>query len=400
MSNNDFPWEIGIHDAHCHPTDTMASIASIPHMKASTLTIMGTRGEDQDLVQQTAQSLNVQPGQNDSSKRDRIVPCFGWHPWFSHQILIDSPDSTGTISQDITSDAELVSRKNTHYTAVLAPAVAQDTEFLNFLPTPKPLSQLIAETRERLELFPNALIGEIGLDKSFRLPGAWTSEELEGRDEQITPGSREGRKLSPYRVKIEHQRAIFKAQLRLAGEMQRPVSVHSVQAHGAVFDTLKELWTGHEKVFLSRRERERRQDADGAISEDEDEDDPGQSNLSKNASSKCSTPVPFPPRICMHSYAGPVEPIRQFMDKKNPSDVYFSFSSLINFSGVGSRKVSDVIKLLPEDRILIESDLHTAGPQMDGLLEDVARQICEVRGWELRKGVQQLADNWNQFVFG
>ena len=102
----------------------------------------------------------------------------------------------------------------------------------------------------------------------------------------------------------------------------------------------------------------------------------------------------------MHSYSGPVDQLRQFMAKTNPSDVYFSFSSLINFTGASARKVGDVIKALPADRILTESDLHTAGPQMDDLLEDVARQICELRGWELRDGVQQLADNWKRFVHG
>lgn len=102
----------------------------------------------------------------------------------------------------------------------------------------------------------------------------------------------------------------------------------------------------------------------------------------------------------MHSYSGPVEPIRQFLNKANPSDVYFSFSTVINFSGAPARKVSDVIKALPDDRILIESDLHVAGPQMDEYLEEVARHICELRGWELRRGVQQLAHNWKRFVFG
>ncbi|KAJ5278912.1 hypothetical protein N7478_004284 [Penicillium angulare] len=394
-SNNEFPWDIGVYDAHCHPTDTMASIASIPHMKARALTVMGTRGEDQELVQQTAQSLNAQ----NPLQEDRIIPCFGWHPWFSHQILIDNTQGTDSASQDAqpqpqpqTQTETDIDAKKKHYTAVLAPSVVEDEEFLNFLSTPIPISQLIADTKKRLESHPYALVGEIGLDKSFRLPGAWTVKELGSRDEQLTPGSREGRPLSPYKVKLEHQKALLKCQLQLAGEMQRAVSVHSVQAHGAVFDVLKELWAGHEKVTLSRRQRERRQDAEGALSEDSEHE--------QEASLKDLKPLQFPPRICMHSYSGPVEPIRQYMNKKNPSDVYFSFSAVINFTGAGLRKVCDVIKMLPEDRILIESDLHTAGTQMDELLEEAARQVCEIRGWELRKGVQQLADNWKRFIFG
>lgn len=383
-----FPWDLGVYDAHCHPTDTMASIANIPTMKATTLTIMATRGEDQKLVQQTTESLN---GDKDAIREDKIVPAFGWHPWFSHQIL----DDTQPGNQQ---------HKDAHYTAVLTPSPSEDPEFIQRLPQPKLLSTLIAETRDRLQQFPNALVGEVGLDKSFRLPGAWTQADLDNRDDEITPGSREGRRLSPYKVKIDHQRLILKAQLQLAGEMQRAVSVHSVQSHGAVFEVLKELWKGHERVVLSRREREKLQDAEGALSEDEDEDEDAQDNhqTTNNKSKLPNTqrPLPFPPRICMHSYSGPIEPIRQFLHKSNPSDVYFSFSAVINFSGLSARKVSDVIKALPAERILIESDLHTAGPQMDQLLEEAARQICEARGWELREGVQQLADNWRRFVFG
>jgi Tat protein secretion system quality control protein TatD with DNase activity len=365
-----FPWEIGVYDAHCHPTDTMASVVDIPHMKTTTLTIMATRGEDQDLVQQTAVSLAAQSNQ---SKANRIVPSFGWHPWFSHQIWDD------TAIPNI--------QKTDHYTTVLTPSPIDDQPFVDTLPDPKPLSELISETRARLQQFPNALVGEIGLDRAFKLPGPWKQEEIDTRNDQITPGSREGRRLTPYRVKPEHQRLVLKAQLKLAGEMNRPVSLHSVQAHGGVIEVLKEIWAGHERVVLSRRKRDRQRDAEGAVFEDEEVD-------SVNAAR------PFPPRICMHSYSGSVDPIRQLMHKSNPSDVYFSFSSLINFTGPPRKKVEDVIKALPEDKILIESDLHKAGAQMDELLEDVARQICKLRGWELRDGVQLLADNWRRFVFG
>lgn len=378
-----FPWDIGVHDAHCHPTDTMSSIPGIADMKATTLTVMATRGQDQDLVLQAAQSLNCQS----PDEPDRIIPCFGWHPWFSHQIL----DDTGaTATKEV--------QKEKHYAAVLSipPDDNEFSDFVKHLPEPKPLSSLIAETRARLEQFPSALVGEVGLDKRFKLPGAWTEQELDGRDEEMTPGSREGRKLTPYRVKIDHQRAVLKAQLELAGDMGRAVSVHSVQAHGTVFDVLKEIWAGHERVILSRRAREREQDAEGALSEDES----GDSKTASSSHTSQQKPMPFPPRICMHSYSGPPDQLRQFMAKTNPSDVYFSFSSLINFSGAPARKVGDVIKALPSDRILIESDLHTAGPQMDELLEDVARQICALRGWELREGVKQLADNWKRFIYG
>ncbi|CAG8239867.1 unnamed protein product [Penicillium nalgiovense] len=388
-----FPWEIGIYDAHCHPTDTLASIADIPQMKATTLTIMATRGEDQDLVQQTAVSLSAKESQSTS---DRVVPCFGWHPWFSHQILDDTAQPTAAQSP--------AEHKYAHYAAVLTPSPADDQSFIDLLPVPKPLSELISETRNRLQQFPNALVGEVGLDRSFRLPSPWSSTDIENRDDQLTPGAREGRRLSIYRVKPEHQRTVLKAQLQLAGEMDRAVSLHSVQAHGGVFEVLKELWAGHERVVLSRRKRDKQRDAEGAVFDDDEDDDqdktPDRSQPTKAADLSGKSYRPFPPRVCMHSYTGSVEPIRQFLHQSNPSDVYFSFSKLINFSGTAGKKVGDVIKALPEGRILIESDLHVAGVQMDEVLEDVARQICQLRGWGLRHGVQVLADNWQRFVFG
>ncbi|KAK1149366.1 Cut9-interacting protein scn1 [Aspergillus melleus] len=364
----------------------MSSIAEIPRMKATTLTVMATRGEDQDLVLQTAASLSGRETAINGSSTGRVLPCFGWHPWFSHQILEDNPDSS---ESDVASGSE---RKKAHYKKVLTPS--PDDEFISTLPEPKPLSQLISEIRYRLTTHPLALVGEVGLDRAFRLPNSWKPQEIGNRDEGMTPGSREGRKLSPHRVQPEHQKAVLKAQLQLAGELRRPVSVHSVQAHGAVFDLFKTLWSGHERKLQSRRERQRRRSVADAHADSEAEEE------GEQASPQPEPPLPFPPRICMHSYSGPVNPVKQLLHQSNPSDVYFSFSTVINFSGPSAQKVMDVIKALPDDRILIESDLHTAGPPMDDLLEQIARQICELRGWTLHQGVQQLAENWKRFVYG
>ncbi|KAL1854674.1 Cut9-interacting protein scn1 [Paecilomyces lecythidis] len=416
-----FPWDLGVFDAHCHPTDTMTSIASIPRMKARTLTVMATRGEDQDLVLQVASELGTarktdQAAQNASRQQGkeeigRVLPCFGWHPWFSHQILDDISSASGEFQRQENGDNDDTDPKRTkiaHYKKVLTPS-ADDEGFFLSLPDPKPLSTLISETRERLNAHPYALVGEIGLDRAFRLPNPWMQEELEGRDASLTPGSREGRKLSPYRVQATHQRAVFRAQLRLAGELRRAVSVHSVQAHGAVFEVLQELWKGHERKVPSRRERRRRGSAAGAheLSDAEDETTHRADAESSNPATReplVSTtslePLPFPPRICMHSYSGPAEPIKQFLRPSIPSDVYFSFSSVINFTNPSADKVVEVIKTLPDDRILIESDLHCAGQQMDELLEQIARTICQLRDWDLHEEVERLAENWRRFVFG
>jgi Tat protein secretion system quality control protein TatD with DNase activity len=365
----DDSWQTGFFDAHCHPTDTMSSIDDIPKMKAKVLTIMATRREDQDLVESVAARFPL----NGNDELKSVVPAFGWHPWFSYQIFDDRSTSE--------KPSAIV-----HYRSVLTPNV-EDEAFLQALPEPKSLKQFLAETEDRLRRHPFALVGEVGLDRSFRLPKVWLPHELDSRDALLTPGSREGRRLSPCKVQLAHQKLILEAQLRLAAKLQRPASIHSVQAHGAVLEVLQSLWSGHEK--MSSRQRKRRSSAAGAHTTEDDEPP----TLSSN-------PLPFPPRICMHSYSGPADFLREFLHHKVPVDVYFSFSDIINFSGPSSDKVVDVVKSIPDSKILIESDLHCAGVEMDARLSSVFQSICDIKRWSSEEGIKILARNWRRFVFG
>ena len=115
-----FPWDVGVFDAHCHPTDTMSSIESIATMKARALTVMATRSQDQALVYEVASKHGVHDGKTLSSstpaptdRERRIIPSFGWHPWFSYQLYDDTV-------QNPTYDGTLAG-KTAHYDQVLAP---------------------------------------------------------------------------------------------------------------------------------------------------------------------------------------------------------------------------------------------------------------------------------------
>ncbi|KAI1381791.1 hydrolase [Hypoxylon crocopeplum] len=401
-----FPWDIGVFDAHCHPTDTMASVASIPAMKARALTVMSTRSQDQELVLNMAFQQGVKDRDTTispaSSEEGRIVPSFGWHPWFSYQ-LYDDTTSNSTYGGSPPS-------KISHYEKILTPSPSsKDESFIEGLPDPRPLSNFLAETKSRLEKHPLALIGEIGLDRSFRLPLSWTLDNEAQRDGGLTPGSREGRRLSQFKVHIAHQVTILEAQLRLAGQMGRAVSVHGVQAPSFLYDTITKLCKEYQKTMPSKRQQKRI--AEGAedfssSSEDEDEDENDAASGTKRRGNKASlgtvglAPRPYPPRICMHSFGGRSEAIAQYLRPSMLVKVYFSFSIAINWESGGGDKAAEAIRVLPDDRILVESDLHVAGEQMDRRLEEVCRKVCEIKGWDLREGVEQLGRNWRVFIFG
>jgi Tat protein secretion system quality control protein TatD with DNase activity len=388
MANEEqqFPWHLGVFDAHCHPTDTMSSISSIPKMNAKVLTVMATRAQDQGLVSSVADDIGLKHDQEASeaqwNERSKIIPAFGWHPWFSHQMF----DETEYVGAKTLNDYQRMA----HYQSVLVPII-KDKDFLLNLPDPRPFSHFLNQTKKSLENYPLALIGEVGLDKVFRIPEAWLPEHQDDRDDSLTPGGREGRRLSPYRVSMEHQRKLLKAQLNLAGEMKRAVSVHGVQAHGILFDTLSETWKGHEHKILSRRERKELKAAQ--------ERDADVNSSEESGNTADDDPRPYPPRICLHSYSGPPDQAKQYLNSTIPAEIFFSFSEVINFDK-SSSKAEDVIKMLPDDRILIESDLHTAGPRMDKYLEAIVRRICNIKGWSLEDGVRQLGKNWKGFVFG
>lgn len=415
--NDPFPWHLGAFDAHCHPTDTMSSIASLATLNARVLAIMATRSQDQHLVAQVAAEHGVSDSdlplnhQDDSNSDDpaskrtcKVVPAFGWHPWFSYQLYDDtasnptySPPNSNSENASTTEDAFRIA----HYKAVLSPT-PKDPSFLSSLPPPTPLSSFIASTREYLTSFPHALVGEIGLDKGFRLPQQWIPNDASSRDEGLTPGGREGRLLSPYRVQMQHQQIVLQAQLRLAGETARAVSVHGVQAHGVLYDTIAACWKGHERKILSRREK--KQIAPGAeesSSSDDDDDNEIENDKEPKKKKTAARGKPFPPRICLHSYSGSADTLKQWFHPAVPSQIFVSFSTAVNLGTDGGRaKLESVVRAVPDDRVLVESDLHMAGEEAEAMLEDMYRLVCEIKGWDLERGIRIIGKNFQEFIYG
>ncbi|KAF2747880.1 Metallo-dependent hydrolase [Sporormia fimetaria CBS 119925] len=454
MSSNTrspIPPHLPLYDAHCHPTDTMSLIPSIPNMRARALTIMATRSQDQHLVHEVAEKYGVKsPDIENWGKEERVIPSFGWHPWFAHELYIDSEvsedseDSQDEKTKEIHSSLKNLNLSNqqqqqhgdvqkepknrltddtktTHYLTVLRPHRSSfsvsEIKLISALPDPTPLSLYLSTLRANLQSHPYALVGEIGLDSTFRLPYPWTHEHSssasDSRDEKLTIGGREGRKLTPFRVDLSHQKRVMRAQLDVAAELGRAVSVHGVRAHGAVLEVLQSTWEGHLKHVPSKRERKKmaaqkaaEKNASGSIANPEDENTNGKDEEQqlKQANNDDETSKPYPPRICLHSYSGTASTLQLYLSPSIPAEIFFSFSTAINLDddlqSETPEEFLELVKKTPDHMLLIESDLHTAGERMDERLEDIATRICEIKGWGVEEGVRRLAGNWERFVFG
>jgi Tat protein secretion system quality control protein TatD with DNase activity len=315
-----------LHDAHCHPTETSQTLTEIDPMSSGSLCAMASRLSDQSLVSSFHED-----------NPEIVIPFFGYHPWFAHLIAIDGDD---------------------HYGSILKPRPT-DT-FRPHLPEPVAWSDALQELRRRLESNPRAQVGEIGLDKAFRLPN-----HINGERDTSSPDG-----LSPYKTKVDHQLRIFIDQCKLAGEFGRAVSVHSVQCHGLVFTTLQSLWKGHE---INKKKLSQKSDGPGAVKQ-------------------------FPPRVCIHSASLPIETLKEYLNPSVPAKVFLSFSTAINARY--GQKLLDLISAVPDDRILIESDWHSEGSTRRSQLEDITRVVLYTKKWSAEEGVLRLEQNFNHFVYG
>lgn len=75
------------------------------------------------------------------------------------------------------------------------------------------------------------MLGEVGIDRAFKVR---------------FPADKEGgRKLSPFTVPNEHQLAVLEAQIDVAVELGKNISLHSVKASGATVDLFKRMRNKH-----------------------------------------------------------------------------------------------------------------------------------------------------------
>ncbi|KAF4604872.1 hypothetical protein EYR40_003654 [Pleurotus pulmonarius] len=178
-------------DVHCHPTDSPATLSpDSMHRLPITICPMASRKSDQPRVRALAQA-----------HPDKVIPGFGQLQLHHFHCSTIHPDH-----EDIFA------------------------ELLESLPEPILLFDVLAELKQNLLDFPNAMLGEVGIDRSFRIP----------IDYDASP-----RKLTPFTVPLEHQLSIVEAQLQVAVDLGRNISFHSVKAQKATLDLMDRMVDKH-----------------------------------------------------------------------------------------------------------------------------------------------------------
>lgn len=170
----------------------------------------------------------------------------GYHPWFAHTIALTPPTS-----------------KEDHYRSLFlssssGPARPEHEEafarLVAPLPEPHLLSDLLHDLRSNLETHPNAMLGEVGIDRAARVPFPLSQPSsprscCTPEDSSADPITSR-RELSPFITPLTHQLSILEAQLSLAIQLQRNVSVHSVKAPQPTRDFLDRMAKNHGEEWL------------------------------------------------------------------------------------------------------------------------------------------------------
>ena len=268
-------------DSHCHVkcrpqiTTTAEFIAAIDAFEPPTVfNIMSTNPWDLDYLSNVVEQ----------DSHNHVVPFLGIHPWYSH--LFSLLDTT----------------KEEHYVLVLTDATP---ELLRVLPEPVPLlvhlrkiEKLIVQLKSSNRKFG---IGEIGLDKLFRIP----SSGFFGCPDH---GARVT--LTKSKVPMNHQLTVLISQLEIADKFKLPVSLHCVRAHGRLFEAILNRYTRITSVIL-------------------------------------------------HSYSASIEQAQQWIKdfKQQKRELLFSFSTFVNGKSEKIEHLRALITLLDDKQILLESDL-------------------------------------------
>lgn len=315
-----------------------------------------------------------------ASRSQHVLPALGVHPWYVDEIIMEEyifgKTSDANTNSETTTSTDESTPSNTN----------NDIEqYLKW--------EWLSELETNLSHHPNLIVGEIGLCKMARFVREF-------------PKSLGGKATA-----LQLQKIVFKKQMAAAAKWRRPVTVHCVNAHGLLLDTLKELLNEARESCI--------------IDENVDKTSDSTQNNIRNA---------LPPAIALHSFTGTAHHVQQILDfeksilcsnsveaegkrqrgklkrqqrkqeaNSDGSDIlfYFGFSHSVNFimctSEKAKRKGIEAVQAIPSARLLVESDVHASVDVTLGTA-GAAAYVSWARGESLESVAECSTRNGLRFV--
>ena len=268
----------------------------------SGMAIMSTHPRDYMRVLSLSQELTststiTSTSSDDEDEDVRIVPCLGVHPWWLHELTDQDWEEIPAPNCFDNDDTLLV----VDVTSTTAPRWVHELEAL-----------LVAH--------PEAAIGETGLD-GFHFDSA---------TQQLT-------------CPMDRQMVALDWQLHLATKLNRPVSLHCVQAFGPLMDVLSSRQLAQQQQSRNEQQRRRRRQR---------------------------APSLLPPAIYFHAFGGKCAVVDQLaaLCRRTATRCYFGFAPVINFR---SPKTAAVVRHVGLERLLLESDHEDAALVPESVREGI-----------------------------
>lgn len=368
-------------DAHCHIHDDIPNIPNISKIcRTGRVLLMGVDPGDWGDVERSLELNNEKKTEEDvepdndiqslsltQKKPAQLVPAFGCHPWYAFCVSTSGTDY-GVKDQvdevfELAPETEGQTEEEKANRRLAKELMEKDLV---------PFDIWVSSLKSLLLKYPEALVGEIGLDKNATVRG------------------------TDLRVNPKHQLAVARKQFEIAAEMKRPVSFHLVNRPGWFIDLARGFIVSADDLA-----------ADGIVVEgsgskkSKKKGRPPQqsSNLGKslNKPLKIANPVwTGPPAICLHSYSGSVALIDTLraLPGGAGSTFYFSHSIVINSR---SPSFEDRIRATPDDRLLIESD-YDRPSMVDEMVLEMCKVVARVKGWTLQEAAIKTRENLERFL--
>jgi Tat protein secretion system quality control protein TatD with DNase activity len=333
------------------------------------MALMSTHPRDFDIIQllstanvmapSSTQSINEQPKgeqhqqlQQEESFHFQIVPCFGLHPWFIHELTDTNWQSIDSIKSASTTKAITTVRAITELTSMVS--YRQNG--------PQWMYEMECHIRDN----PKSIIGEIGLDKFH-----YALQDTPG-----TIGTNHEPQTKQLTTPIDQQIRVFQLQMEIAIQYNRPVCIHCVHAFGPLLDILTKL-----------------------------RDSTNVNNSKKTTKSKNDRDCGLPPKIYFHSYGGKIGTVAQILSiceginnktkmVKNQQSTtgtkcFFGFSPIVNFR---SPKTIDIIRCIGLSRLLLETDLDDIS-RVSQSLQDSIQYVAKALDIEESIVIEQTTKN-------